>query len=164
MMYYILVQLELALVDLSPLGGKWLQDTIDQKIIWFQPLLITESIVKAHIFHRKVHVQYITFHKLAGLGKTGILIWTGQLFMKLRKSKCCIFLFVSLSIFPPEIKLQQKFLNDYDNELQSVIEKYITMDIPKYHRSIIAQYRCGVIPIRIETGWFRGIDYVFYVL
>lgn len=67
MMYYILVQLELALVDLSPLGGKWLQDTIDQKIIWFQPLLITESIVQAHIFHRKVHVQYITFHKLAVL-------------------------------------------------------------------------------------------------
>lgn len=92
------------------------------------------------------------------------LIWTGWLCMKLTKSKCCIFLFVSLSIFPPEIKLQQKFLNDYDNELQSVIEKYITMDIPKYHRSIIAQYRCGVIPIRIETGWFRGIDYVFYVL
>lgn len=74
MMYYILVQLELALVDSSPLGGKWLQDTIDQKIIWFQPLLITESIVQAHIFHRKVHVQFITFHKLAGLGKTGILI------------------------------------------------------------------------------------------
>lgn len=57
-----------------------------------------------------------------------------------------------------------EFLNDFDNELQSVIEKYITMDIPKYHRSIIAQYRCGVIPIRIETWWFRGIDYVFYVL
>lgn len=73
MMYYILVQLELALVDSSPLGGKWLQDTIDQKIIWFQPLLITESIVQAHIFHRKVHVQYITFHKLAVLWKTGIL-------------------------------------------------------------------------------------------
>lgn len=67
MMYYILVQLELALVDLSPLGGKWLQDTIDQKIIWFQPLLITESIVQANIFHHKVHVQYITFHKLAVL-------------------------------------------------------------------------------------------------
>lgn len=47
------VQLELALVDLSPLGGKWLQDTIDQKIVWFQPLLISESIVQAHIFHRK---------------------------------------------------------------------------------------------------------------
>lgn len=60
---YISVQLELALVDLSPLGGKWLQDTIDQKIIWFQPLLISESIVQAHIFHRKVHVQYITFQK-----------------------------------------------------------------------------------------------------
>lgn len=161
-MYYILVQLELALVDLSPLGGKWLQDTIDQKIIWFQPLLITESIVQAHIFHRKVHVQYIS--QACCAMKDRDLIWTGRLCMKLTKSKCCIFLFVSLSIFPPEIKLQQKFLNDYDNELQSVIEKYITMDIPKYHRSIIAQYRCGVIPIRIETGWFRGIDYVFYVL
>nr|XP_011418410.2 protein C3orf33 homolog [Crassostrea gigas] len=54
------VQLELALVDLSPLGGKWLQDTIDQKIIWFQPLLITESIVQAHIFHRK----YIRLHSI----------------------------------------------------------------------------------------------------
>lgn len=72
--YNISVQLDLALVELSPIGGKWLQDTIDQKIIWFQPLLISESVVQAHIFHRKVHVhQYITFHKLAGLWKTGIL-------------------------------------------------------------------------------------------
>lgn len=42
-------------------------------------------------------------------------------------------------------------LNIYFN-----IEKYVTMDIPKPHRSIFAQFRCGVLPIRIETGRFRG--------
>lgn len=69
-----------------------------------------------------------------------------------------------------EIKLQQKFVNDWQNELRSVsklrtyrsfksdfnLEKYVTMDIPKPHRSILAQFRCGVLPIRIETGRFRG--------
>lgn len=69
-----------------------------------------------------------------------------------------------------EIKLQQKFVNDWHNELQSVsklrtyrsfkrdfnLEKYVTMDIPKPHRSVLAQFRCGVSPIRIETGRFRG--------
>ena len=69
-----------------------------------------------------------------------------------------------------EIKLQQKFVNDWQNELQSVsklrtnrsfksdfnLEKYVTMDIPKPHRSILAQFRCGVLPIRIETRRFRG--------
>lgn len=30
------------------------------------------------------------------------------------------------------------------------------MDIPKPHRSILAQFRCSVLPIRIETGRFRG--------
>lgn len=69
-----------------------------------------------------------------------------------------------------EIKLQQKFVNDWHNELQSVsklrtyrsfkrdfnLEKYVTMDIPKPHRSVLAQFRCGVSPIGIETGRFRG--------
>lgn len=69
-----------------------------------------------------------------------------------------------------EIKLQQKFVNDWQNELQSVsklrtyrsfksdfnLEKYVTMDMPKPHRSILAQFRCGVFSIRIETGRIRG--------
>ncbi|XP_022342556.2 protein C3orf33 homolog [Crassostrea virginica] len=47
------VQLELALVDISPPGSKWLQDNISQKIIWFQPLSVSDSTVQANIFQWK---------------------------------------------------------------------------------------------------------------
>lgn len=30
------------------------------------------------------------------------------------------------------------------------------MNIPKHIRSAMAQFRCGVLPLRIETGRFRG--------
>ena len=33
---------------------------------------------------------------------------------------------------------------------------YVSMNIPKYHRSLLAQFRCGILPIRIETGRYRG--------
>ena len=51
---FISVQLELALVDISPSGSKWLQDNISQKIIWFQPLSVSDSTVYANIFQWKV--------------------------------------------------------------------------------------------------------------
>ena len=80
-------------------------------------------------------------------------------------------------------KLRHKFVNIWTEELQTLpklrtyrtlksyfeTEKYVTMDIPKGHRSILAQFRCGVLPIRIETGQYRGggrlylIGYVFFV-
>jgi hypothetical protein len=30
------------------------------------------------------------------------------------------------------------------------------MDIPKPLRSTMAMFRCGVLPLRIETGWYKG--------
>lgn len=35
-------------------------------------------------------------------------------------------------------------------------ENYLFLDMPKYLRSTLAQFRCGIIPIRIETGRFQG--------
>ena len=32
------------------------------------------------------------------------------------------------------------------------MENYFSMNIPKSHRSFLAQFRCGILPIRIETG------------
>ena len=29
---------------------------------------------------------------------------------------------------------------------------YLSMNISKSHRSLLAQFRCGILPIRIETG------------
>jgi hypothetical protein len=69
-----------------------------------------------------------------------------------------------------EEKLRQDFVNGWKERLQIVpklrtyqtvknnfqTEKYVTLDIPIYYRSILAQFRCGVLPIRIETGRFRG--------
>lgn len=64
-----------------------------------------------------------------------------------------------------EINLQQKFVNEWHTELQSVsnlrtymcfksdfiLGKYIAMGIIKPRRSVLAQFRSGVLPIRIET-------------
>ena len=35
-------------------------------------------------------------------------------------------------------------------------ENYLCMNIPKFQRSLLAQLRCGILPIRIETGRYRG--------
>ena len=35
-------------------------------------------------------------------------------------------------------------------------EKYISMNLTKRQRSILAQLRFGILPLRIETGRFRG--------
>ena len=35
-------------------------------------------------------------------------------------------------------------------------EKYLTMNLTRSERSVMAQFRCGVLPLRIETGWFVG--------
>ena len=32
------------------------------------------------------------------------------------------------------------------------------MDLPKYQRSVFAQYRCGILPLQIEIGRFRNIE------
>lgn len=68
-----------------------------------------------------------------------------------------------------QFKLQQNLVNDCNNDLQSVsklrncrsfksnfIKVHDTIDIPKPHRSILTQFMCSVLPIRIETMRFRG--------
>ena len=37
-------------------------------------------------------------------------------------------------------------------------EEYITYNIKKYRRSLFAQFRCGILPIQIEIGRFRGLS------
>ena len=67
------------------------------------------------------------------------------------------------------LKLHQHAkLRLYKNIKQNYnMKKYLSMNIPKSHRSLLAQFKCGIIPIRIETGRYRGkqylIDYVIYV-
>ena len=41
----------------------------------------------------------------------------------------------------------------YKNMKQNYnMENYLSMNISKSHRSLLAQFRCGILPIRIETG------------
>lgn len=35
-------------------------------------------------------------------------------------------------------------------------ENYVVLDMPKYLRSILAQFRCGILPLRIEMGRYHG--------
>ena len=49
---------------------------------------------------------------------------------------------------------------------QNENKKNLSMNIPKSHRYLLAPFRCGILPIRIETGRYRNqylIDYVIYV-
>ena len=34
----------------------------------------------------------------------------------------------------------------------------INKNLSKYHRSLLAQFRCGILPIEVELGRFRNID------
>ncbi|XP_062614091.1 protein C3orf33 homolog [Saccostrea cucullata] len=54
------VHLAVALVDMTPEGSKWLQDTINHRIVWFQPLSVNDSSVQANILFRK----YLTKHSV----------------------------------------------------------------------------------------------------
>ena len=37
-------------------------------------------------------------------------------------------------------------------------ENYVKLNMSRSQRSLIAQIRCGILPLHIETGRFRGID------
>ncbi|XP_061196559.1 uncharacterized protein LOC133204830 isoform X2 [Saccostrea echinata] len=62
------VQLEVALVDITPQGGKWLQDTINHKIVWFQPLSVIDTSVQANILFRKYLTKQSVNVTLVGQG------------------------------------------------------------------------------------------------
>ena len=38
-----------------------------------------------------------------------------------------------------------------------VTERYCEMMLPQSHRSAFTKFRCGVAPIRIETGWYERL-------
>ena len=50
----------------------------------------------------------------------------------------------------PKLRLYKNIKQNYN------MKKYLSMNIPKSHRSLLAQFKCGIIPIRIETGRYRG--------
>jgi hypothetical protein len=37
-------------------------------------------------------------------------------------------------------------------------EKYVYLPMPKKHRSALAKFRCGVAPLRLETGRYENLD------
>ena len=38
-----------------------------------------------------------------------------------------------------------------------VVEPYVTNNVTKHHRPIYAQFRCGILPLHIETGRYANI-------
>ena len=68
----------------------------------------------------------------------------------------------------------EKEINDWENRIRSCengkklrtyklfkhsfdIEKYVTCNIAKKYRSAFAKFRCGVAPLRIETGRYENL-------
>jgi hypothetical protein len=42
------------------------------------------------------------------------------------------------------------------SKLQANTEVYVKLDIPNPLRSTMAMFRCGVLPLQIETGRYKG--------
>ena len=49
-----------------------------------------------------------------------------------------------------------RYYNLYKNE--RCTEDYVTLNISKYHRSLFAQFRFGILPLQIEIGRYRNIE------
>ena len=47
-----------------------------------------------------------------------------------------------------------RYYNLYKSDKEPA--EYLNFNIKKYHRSLFAQFRCGILPIQIEVGRFRG--------
>ena len=41
--------------------------------------------------------------------------------------------------------------------MSCLLEKYITCNLPRIHRSLLAQFRAGILPINVEIGRFRNL-------
>ena len=50
-----------------------------------------------------------------------------------------------------KLRTYKMFKSEYETE------KYLTVNLPIRHRSALAKFRCGVAPIRIETGRYEGL-------
>ena len=51
-------------------------------------------------------------------------------------------------------KLRYYNLYKYDKSKES----YLDMNITRYQRSLIAQFRCGILPLEVEVGRFRDVN------
>ena len=49
-----------------------------------------------------------------------------------------------------------RYYNLYKNE--KCVEDYVTLNVSKYHRSLFAQFRFGILPLQIEIGRYRNIE------
>ncbi len=38
------------------------------------------------------------------------------------------------------------------------IEKYLELDLDRYDKSLLSQFRYGILPLELETGRYKGID------
>ena len=47
----------------------------------------------------------------------------------------------------------------YKNEYK--VEKYLNLNLNRYERSLMAQFRVGILPLRIEVGRYRGEEVHF---
>ena len=56
-----------------------------------------------------------------------------------------------------EILMKPKFRIYKEIQNNFVVEPYVTNNVTKYHRSIYAQFRCGILPLHIETGRYANI-------
>ena len=52
-------------------------------------------------------------------------------------------------------KCKLRYYNIFKTEFG--VEDYVKLNLPKYKRSIIAQFRSGILPLSVETGRFRNI-------
>ena len=50
-----------------------------------------------------------------------------------------------------KLRTYRLFKNEYG------VEKYCTLILPPRHRSALSKFRCGVAPIRLETGRYEGL-------
>jgi hypothetical protein len=50
----------------------------------------------------------------------------------------------------PKLRTYKLLKNQYN------LEKYVELNIPKNVRSAMAMFRCGVLPLRIETGRYKS--------
>ena len=89
-----------------------------------------------------------------------------------------IHIYIQLFLYDVD-EFENKLLCNFENELvlrinqlpklsscKNIKQNYLSMNITLSHRSLLAKFRCGILPIRIETGRYRGnqylIDYVLY--
>ena len=50
----------------------------------------------------------------------------------------------------PKLRTYVTFTTSY------TVEKYVLFNLNRSERSILAQFRCGILPLRIETGRYVG--------